>query len=489
MKATRGEAARRAIVPAAISLAIAAETMAGTERARALPNAPSSPAFIYPAPIAPISRQDDEGAAPPYAGEAAEPIPAGGVVGGTADVALGVAAMPTMYLGRNGQTSGLVTLSERGPGELGGPGAYPKILRLRLIDPLDPDGAVGDTFTRPPWIIVTSGDINLASPSDLRGEPARTAIHSWLAADDPASAEWLIVSPSTIASRLVVVGDTASGPLPLGAGNGPAVNVAAMQREGPLVLSVQVLDLSHRVIVDLGFIPVAYRTHMIRPWAERVDIREPGGGPNAPTPTTPQSHTHPEDPDTTNPMLTVASDGIRGDVPAFTAVSQPQLTRGRNNQPGGNLVVAETRAGQLALLCDLLAHPGASFAEVIIDLVPHVSGVTFDISNEPVVSANTASGCMAAFVGYVGNSGMRVAVWPTGGASRPPIQLGTVTISNVQYVVQRSAEGGPVWVTAKLCGARTLDARQLSGRRLIVAVPFTPDVAASPQVVSNALID
>ena len=220
---------------------------------------------------------------------------------------------------------------------------------------------------------------------------------------------------------------------------------------------------------------------------------EPQSEARNPEPASVPAHDHPENQDVDGGRVIAAQVGVGGDFPVLAAVSQPTLARGRADQLGGNLTFSETASNQFRQLCDLLAHQTTTFAEIILELkatdgVGKRGRVSFD-TKEPVVSANTATGCVGAFAGFESDHVMRVAVWPPARPRRGSGRsVGVVTISNVCYVVPADAVPGPIRIVAKLRGTRTIGADLPSGQRIVVTLPLTADPDAAMQVVSNAWV-
>lgn len=147
------------------------------------------------------------------------------------------AATPTMFVGAREQATGLVSIIERGSGELGGSGRYP-ILRLRFVN--DWGVPSRSTFSRPPWIVVRDGDLRFESGTpQLAGTTVSGAISG-----NASECEWSIYSPSTVRSVLEFRGSDLTGlSLPSGATNGPRVDVEPGERPGtPLFAEIEMLD-------------------------------------------------------------------------------------------------------------------------------------------------------------------------------------------------------------------------------------------------------
>ena len=147
-----------------------------------------------------------------------------GTIGTAADVDVRVAAVPTVFVGHHAQAVGLVSIIERRAGALDTNGSATRFLRVRLVDGADPDPDrhIDDVFSEPPWIIVTSGDLKLRVQATAT---AGTVAQGTMKPDDPGCIEWEIYSESTTASTLALLGAAASGPLALGALNGPRIDV------------------------------------------------------------------------------------------------------------------------------------------------------------------------------------------------------------------------------------------------------------------------
>lgn len=192
-------------------------------------------------------------------GEPAHGLASLGTVGPVAAVAAFAVATPTLIIGGRDQAVGLVTVIERGAGEMGGAGPYPKVLRLRLAEPVG--GAARTSWTRAPWIVVTEGDLKLAA----RDRPAAgTAVRGTVPQDDAAACEWLIWSPSTVRSVLEIRGSDASGVvLPAGATNGPRIDVDYSALPIGVVLEMALIDVDGTRMDVVSTVSVGYRVRSL----------------------------------------------------------------------------------------------------------------------------------------------------------------------------------------------------------------------------------
>jgi TIR domain len=170
--------------------------------------------------------------------------------GQRADAEVIATACPTAYIGSQGQSIGTISIIEHAAGALGTAGTR---LRLRLEDADGPEART-DSFTSPAWLVVTAGDIMIEVPSTGR---AGTAV-AGLWDGDQSLLEWRLYSSSTVASVLQVVGGTPEGPQPIGAINGPRVDLHAGRVPGPVRAIIELLPGIDSTPLVVGSVEVAH---------------------------------------------------------------------------------------------------------------------------------------------------------------------------------------------------------------------------------------
>ena len=314
-----------------------------------------------------------------------------------ARIIVAVAAQPTIFMGVNDQESGLITLSESMPGYFtGGLGAN-NTFGVCI--------ATGETFTRAPWAVVTTGNLML-----LSGFVGVAQVKGTLFAGG-SCAYWTVFSATTGTTPSVVeirgsANDTT--PLPTGANNGPRLSVPGSLAPG-----------STQIRVLVGTQP------------------QVTGNSNA-------------------AVRGLVSNAIRAfrSGPVVAAVSQPLCQPGSTDCLGGNITITEQFNGQLkagqVFSVRILPRATVQRQDVILK-----TGVTNDL---PIISTNSASGLLASPVSVTcPPSALLGIVWCTftfaiTQQSFGPT-LGQVTVSNVHYIVAADAVNGPVLVNVTAPGA------------------------------------
>jgi hypothetical protein len=300
-------------------------------------------------------------------------------------VIIASAAQPVVFIGQNNQASGTIKLTESGPGFFSaGPGPTNFIVLCYFT---------GETFTTAPWAVVTVGDLKLLSGLTGATQVKGTLINI----TGNACAYWQVFSASTVASTIEIRG-SADGSTPLGPGdnNGPRLNVAA------------------------GLAPGSSQAALFV-------------GPAIPT---------------TPTGFQLFSNAIRAfqNSVTVTASSQPRCLPGATDCLAGNIVITETQNGQL--------KPGMV---ITVNILPRATTQRNDVllqttstNQTPIATANTgASGLLVTPVGVtctpsaiLGIVVCNFAVTVTQQSFGPT--LGTITFSNIHYVVAADAVNGPV---------------------------------------------
>ncbi len=143
-------------------------------------------------------------------------------------VIVGVGALPTVYIGYNGQNTGLITVTESAAGFFQAGSGGNNQFEICIAN------GSGDQFMFAPWAIVTSGDLKLLNTSTLLGV---TSVAGSLTSGN-SCATWYVYSGSTVASTISIVGANASGALPVAAGNGPTLSVSPSDQPGSVQMTV-----------------------------------------------------------------------------------------------------------------------------------------------------------------------------------------------------------------------------------------------------------
>jgi hypothetical protein len=325
-------------------------------------------------------------------GPAAPIIVTNNVVAFVGRTVISTAAQPVIFIGQNDQATGTITLTESGPGFFSSTGGPTNFFTICYVD--NPD----ETFTRAPWAVVTNGDLKLLSGSTGVSQVAGTLV----VVSGNSCAFWQIFSNSTVASTIEIRGSTdGTTPLPAGANNGPRLNVPANAAPG----SVQ----GTFGVGTIFFVGPQLFSNAIRAFQNNVSV---------------------------------------------TASSQPRCLQGATDCLAGNIVITETQNGQL--------RAGTT---ITVDLLPRASTQRMDVllqttgtNQAPIVTTNAAaSGLLVTPVGLnctpsaiFGVVVCQISLQVTQQSFGPT--LGTLTISNIHYVVAADAVNGPVNVDVKGVG-------------------------------------
>ncbi len=306
-------------------------------------------------------------------------------------IIVGTAAQPVVFIGANNQATGTLTLTESGAGFLTAGAGPTNVITVCYT--------TGETFTRAPWAIVTTGDLKLqvGAPGPVSG--ATSAKGTLFTISGNACATWIVFTASTVASTIEIRGsDTSGAILGSGATNGPNINV-------PLVLSPGSSQAALTISSVVPLVPVSLGTQLV-------------------------------------------SNAIRAfqNSVTVTAASQPRCTPGATDCLAGNIVVTETQNGQLrvgtVITVTLVQRSTTQRPDVLLQ--------TTSTNQTPIVATNApASGLLTTPVGVTcvpssifGVSVCNFAVKVTQQSFGPT--FGTITFSNMHYVVAPDAVNGPV---------------------------------------------
>jgi hypothetical protein len=319
-----------------------------------------------------------------------------------------VGAQPQIFIGFNGQNSGMITLTEAGSGFFQASG---------VNDAFGICINSGETFTYAPWAIVTpttAGGLLLLNTSN---STSATQLAGTLATVGGKScAFWSVYSASTVASTINIVGATATAPLAVGATNGPTLSVGSQLLPGTTQMDVLV--------------------------GSQVDVMA----------------------DHTAAVTTVASNATRVYKSGVTVTALPPIpfiAQGATDTLGGNLQLMETLNGQFLAnedICVVILPRASNF---------FVQDTTFNTGNSgllPTITTNYATtGLLANTIVKAGCSQNNVDFTNADMAARgfnltaansfefmvsqqATNGLGQITINNIHYTTTADAVNGPVQV-------------------------------------------
>lgn len=318
-------------------------------------------------------------------------------IANAARVIVGVASQPVIYINYNAQATGMISLTEQGPGFFTSSG---------VNDAFGLCITTGESFTFAPYAIVASGDLMLLTSTSTGATTVQGTLYnvgSW------SCARWSIYSKSTVASVIDIVGATATGPLAIGPGNGPTLSVPAGLQPGTTQAWILV--------------------------GKQADVAAANG--------TAQSS-----------LVSFATRAFKSDV-VVAAVSQPTITKGTVGAAAGDITITETLNGQFKpgqLIC-LQIQPRAT-NNFIQDTWYDIGGGV-STNKLPIITTNAASGLLVSPVTIGGTNENNC----SGGLSDNRAMasftvtqqsfggtLGVITISNIHYVVSADAVDGNVQV-------------------------------------------
>ena len=294
---------------------------------------------------------------------------------------------PTIYINQNDQPIGNVTITEKSAGALSS-AAGTNTFFVCLT--------TGEYFIRPPWAVVTSGDLKISTNSSLTAgasQAAGTQITGPGVYNGDNCYAWAVYSASTTPSTIAIEGVDANGnPTPTA-----HVNVPAGLTPGPTYLAIGSMASMSSTSGNL------------------IDL------------------------------ATVAVRAFQSGITVTAATPVPFIAPGATNAAASNLTIAETgnnllQAGEV-IQCTVLARSSNYFIQDTL-LASAVSNVL------PIVSTNGATTGLQAHLSYWSSTSFRVTVDQAAVAG-----LGSITISNLTYNVNAAAPNGPVLVECKLASA------------------------------------
>jgi hypothetical protein len=300
-------------------------------------------------------------------------------------IIVGVAAQPTIYINENDQSTGQISLTETAAGFFtAGPGPT-NVFGICITS--------GESFTRAPWAVVTTGDLKLFSGLVGAAQAKGTLFAS------NTCARWSVFTASTVASTIEIRGtDAADVVLASGSLNGPRVNVPSGLAPGPLLANVVIGTLAQ---VSVGTV-----------------------------------------------VQTTVSNAVRAfrNQPVVAAVNQAVLAAGTTNGLLGNITITETQAGQFKAgdTCNVEIEEGANPAGNS-QVVQFLSGLTAD---RPLVGTNTGSGLLVGAVTGIDEDEFDFSI-----TQQAVGTLGVITISNMHVRVLGDAFNQTVLVTVDCNGA------------------------------------
>jgi hypothetical protein len=300
-------------------------------------------------------------------------------------IIVGVAAQPTIYINENDQSTGQISLTETGAGFFtAGPGPTNNFAICVQS---------GESFTRAPWAVVTTGDLKLFSGLVGAAQAKGTLYNT------NTCARWSVFSASTVASTIEIRGtDAADVVLASGSLNGPRVNVPAGLTPGPLLADILIGTLAEVLAEDV--------------------------------------------------LQTTVSNAVRAfrNQPVVAAVNQAVLAAGTTNGILGNITITETQAGQFKAgdTCNVEIEEGANPAGNA-QVVQFLSGATAD---RPLVGTNTASGLLVGAITSIDEDEFDFSI-----TQQAVGTLGIITISNMHVRVLGDALNQTVLLTVDCDGA------------------------------------
>lgn len=301
---------------------------------------------------------------------------------------VGVGGIPTIFINVNDQNTGMLTLTETTAGffkaGVGENNAFAVCF------------TTGETLTRAPWAVVTSGDLQLLS--GVVGAASAKGILYNVGAQS--CARWTVYGRAStpVVSTIEIRGADASDVvLPSGANNGPRVNVVpgvlSAGTPGPTLVNV-LIGQQADVALGIGLSTVVQNA--VRAFKSGLDV---------------------------------------------VALSQPVILQGTTDGLAGNIKVTETLAGQFKVgqtICvTILPRTSTTFPNARQDTFLK----TANTNDLPVVSTNVASGLLASRTSTSNTTACFAINQQASGT------LGELTISNLHYTTLADAPFGAVLVS------------------------------------------
>jgi hypothetical protein len=302
-------------------------------------------------------------------------------------VVVGTAAQPTIYINENDQSSGQISLTESAAGFFTDGTGSNNAFGLCIT--------TGESFTRAPYAVVTSGNLLL-----LSGLVGATSVRGTLySVGGNSCARWTVYTASTTASTIEIRGsDAADAVLPSGANNGPRLSVPGGLTPGSTQANILI---GTQAAVAAGTAVTSVVSNAVR--AYRSDI-------------------------------------------VVAAVSQPIIVKGATSK-AGDITITETLAGQFkpgeTICVDIQARAGNFYVQ---DTFFNTSSTNMT----PVVQTNAAAtGLLVG--GVTVNSGCgfadnRAAFTFTITQQAFGPTPGVITLSNMWMTTTADAPNGPVSV-------------------------------------------
>jgi adhesin/invasin len=294
---------------------------------------------------------------------------------------------PTIYINQNDQPIGNVTITEKSAGALSS-AAGTNTFFVCLT--------TGEYFIRPPWAVVTSGNLLISTNSSLTAG-ASSAAGTQITGPFPYGADncyaWAVYSASTVASTITIEGVSATGtPTPTA-----HVNVPGWLAPGPTYLAIGTMASNSSTTGNL------------------VDL------------------------------ATVAVRAFQSGITVTAGTPVPFIAPGTTSGAASTLTIAETgndllRAGEF-FTCTILPNATTESQQTYLQTA---------ISNGlPIVSTNGATTGLQAHLVGTSSTSFTVEVDQAAVAG-----LGSITMSNINYTTVSDAVTGPVIVECK-SGAET----------------------------------
>ena len=387
---------------------------------------------------------------------------------------VGTAAQPTIFINYNDQSTGLISLTEAGAGFFQAGTGSNNVLSLCIN--------TGESFTRPPFAVVTAGDLKLLDPTTLGGSTSvRGTLYGSVTGVQLASitsvAAGAIPLFTTTAAHNLSVGETIRIS---GSNSSPNVDGTYVVATTPTATTFTVTGAPlvtvaggafGGVFAVTGSSCVMWTVYSASTVASTIELRGsdasgvvlPTGATNGPRVSVPGGLA----PGTTqmavasgNSTSTLANLGLVSNaVRAFksgvvvAAVSQPLIPKGSADSLVGNITITETLNGQF--------KPGQDICVIILPRTSNGLQIqdtilkTATTNDLPIITTNAASGLLASSVAAPGctgfDSNLALGVVPTltnsfefAVSQQSFGTLGQITISNIHVITTADAPNGAV---------------------------------------------